>query len=74
MGETREERLMQYLEENATPVIGLREGSALRVIGSETWLLGSKTARIFRRSSPPLEVEPDQAIDAWLTRDDAVVP
>ncbi len=31
MGETQEERIMQFLEENEEPVVGLREGSILRV-------------------------------------------
>ncbi len=33
MGEIREERLMQFLEENDTPVLGIREGCMLRVEG-----------------------------------------
>ena len=67
MGETRETRLREFLEENATPVVGLREGSwlevetaplaaagappALRVI-----LAGPRPARIFRRGADPAEV------------------
>src|SRR5258705_6350760 len=31
MGETQEERILQFLEENEDPVVGLREGSMLRV-------------------------------------------
>ena len=33
MGETREERILQFLEENDTPVVGLREGAMIRVEG-----------------------------------------
>jgi dipeptidase E len=58
MGETREERLMQYLEENETPVIGLREGSALEVLDGRTKLLGDRPARIFRRAEAAVEVQP----------------
>jgi dipeptidase E len=58
MGETREERLLQYLEENDRPVIGLREGSYLRVVEGKIWLKGLKPARVFRRGRDPLEISP----------------
>jgi dipeptidase E len=58
MGETREERLLQYLEENDTPVIGLREGTYLRVTEGKIWLKGLKPARVFRRGRDPLELSP----------------
>ncbi len=58
MGETREERIRQFLEEDATPVIGLREGALLRVEGGETILKGDAGARLFRRRLPPVELQP----------------
>ena len=33
MGETQEQRIVQFLEENEAPVVGLREGGILRVEG-----------------------------------------
>lgn len=63
MGETREERIMQFLEENATPVIGLREGAMLRIENGTTTLCGSSGARIFRRRKTPEEVTPGAQID-----------
>ncbi len=57
-GETREERIREYLEENETPVVGLREGSMLRVIDDAVTLLGEKPARIFRRGAEPEELAP----------------
>ena len=59
MGETREERIIQFLEENETPVVGLREGAMLRVENGETILRGSTGARIFRRGFEALEVSPE---------------
>lgn len=56
MGETREERLLQYLEENETPVIGLREGAMLRVENNSCEMKGRSGAKLFRRKLPPLEV------------------
>lgn len=56
-GETREERLRQYLEENDTPVLGLREGSLLWVEKQKVILRGSKTARLFKRGAEPVELQ-----------------
>ncbi len=63
MGETREERLLQFLEENETTVIGLREGAMIRVEHGSAVLKGSSGARIFRRGHPPLEVLPGAELD-----------
>jgi dipeptidase E len=63
MGETREERIMQFLEENDTPVIGLREGAMLRIENGKTLLRGSSGARIFRRGETPEEVVPGVELD-----------
>ncbi|MFR9806915.1 Type 1 glutamine amidotransferase-like domain-containing protein [Pseudonocardia sp. RS010] len=53
MGETREERIAEFLEENDVPVVGLREGGWLRVSGGAVTLHGS--ARVFRRGVEPQE-------------------
>jgi dipeptidase E len=56
-GETREQRLLEYLEENDTPVIGLREGSMLRYEQGVTTLVGEHPARIFTKGREPYEVD-----------------
>jgi dipeptidase E len=66
MGETREERLKQYLEENDTPVIGLREGTMLRVENGATILKGNSSARIFRRGLEPIEIAPGTDVEELL--------
>lgn len=58
MGETREERIVQFLEENDTTVIGLREGAMLRVEHGKTILRGSTGARVFRKGLEAVEVWP----------------
>lgn len=58
MGETREERIIQFLEENETPVIGLREGAWMVVENGTISLRGTTGARIFRRGQPPVEAKP----------------
>jgi len=60
MGETRETRIREFHEENAVPVLGLREGSMLRREGDSLRLLGEKTARLFRAGREPAEVAPGE--------------
>ncbi len=49
MGETREQRLAEFHEENPTPVVGLREGGWIRLEGGSARLGGARGARIFRQ-------------------------
>lgn len=55
-GETREQRLTEFLEENDVPVLGLREGSWLRVAGERASVEGAHPARLFRRGAAPEEL------------------
>jgi len=66
MGETQEERITQFLEENEEAVVGLREGSILRVQEGEVALKGPNTARIFRRGQEPVEVTPGSDLSPLL--------
>lgn len=66
MGETREERILQFLEENETPVVGLREGALLRVEKGVATLKGSTGARIFRKAQPPIEILPGAVLNDVL--------
>jgi len=65
MGETREERIQQYLEENELPVCGLREGGLLDIDGGAIILKGAR-ARIFRRGKQPVEAKPGERLEAFL--------
>jgi len=67
MGETQEERINQYLEENHAPVVGLREGTMLRVEQGAIVLKGITAARIFRRGQAPIEVEPGSNLAEMLS-------
>lgn len=58
-GETREQRIEEFLEINPEVyVVGLREGTMLRVEGRQIDLIGSRTARIFRKGTAPVELNP----------------
>jgi len=66
MGETQEERILQFLEENEAPVAGLREGAMLRVEGERVTLRGSAGARLFRRGEQPVEVLPGAEVSELM--------
>jgi dipeptidase E len=67
MGETQEERINQYLEENQAPAVGLREGTMLRIEQGSIVLKGITAARIFRRGQAPIEVEPGSNLAELLS-------
>lgn len=67
VGETREQRLRQFLAENDVPVIGLREGSWVRIRGSEAELRGQAGALLFRRSRDPETVLPWTDVSTLLS-------
>lgn len=57
MGETRETRIKEFHKFNTLPVVGIREGSWLRVQGESITLEGPHTARIFEQAKTPYELE-----------------
>ncbi len=57
-GETRETRIKEFHKFNKIPVVGLREGSWIRVAQQQTSLEGEGlTARIFEQDKTPYEIE-----------------
>jgi dipeptidase E len=71
MGETQEERILQFLEENETPVVGMREGAWVLMRDDSMMLKGLSGARIFRRDQPPVEVLPPSEISQLERSQDA---
>jgi dipeptidase E len=55
MGETREQRIKEYFEENNGVVVGLREGSWLRIEENQVFLGGKNGARVFTNKKSPTE-------------------
>ncbi|MDQ0476547.1 dipeptidase PepE [Chryseobacterium sp. MDT2-18] len=56
-GETRETRLKEFLTQNNTKVIGLREGNWIRRIGNRITVEGNEMTRIFEKDKEPYEIE-----------------
>lgn len=66
-GETREERLLEFIEVNpGVYAVGLREGSMLRVEGADIRLIGSKSARIFVHGDAAKECQPEESLQFLL--------
>ncbi|OIQ21502.1 dipeptidase PepE [Lacinutrix sp. MedPE-SW] len=57
MGETRETRIQEFHKFNTQPVIGLREGSYIKVSGESIQLKGEHQARVFEYDTEPYEIE-----------------
>ncbi len=67
-GETREQRLSEFLKANpSATVVGLREGSILRIEGERIELLGEKTARVFKGGEEAKEYKPADSLEFLLT-------
>lgn len=58
MGETRETRIKEFMHYNSQPVVGLREGSWIKVYGTDMILNGPHRARVFMHPNTIKEVEP----------------
>lgn len=56
-GETRETRIKEFHHLNPQPVVGLREGSWLKVTGGQIKLEGKLPARIFEQNKTPYEID-----------------
>ena len=72
MGETQEKRILQFLEENETPVVGIREGAWLLIKNGTVTLKGQSGARIFRRGRAPVEITPGTEISDLVGAPDAI--
>jgi len=62
MGETRETRINEFHAFNTVPVLGLREGSWLKVQNNRITLKGNLSARLFKKGQTPVEIESESDI------------
>ena len=68
-GETREQRINEYLEANRSRyVVGLREGCMLRIDDNGIELIGSRPMRIFKKGIATYEVQPGDNIEFLIRR------
>ena len=66
-GETREQRILEYIEANPHRwVAGLREGCMLRYANERLELIGPRPMRIFKKGRTPFEVQPGDDLSFLL--------
>ncbi|MGW8314898.1 MAG: dipeptidase PepE [Bacteroidales bacterium] len=66
-GETREDRIMEYLAANPEmTVLGLREGCMFRIEGTRMRLIGERPVRLFRHQTPPEELDNSHDFSVFL--------
>jgi dipeptidase E len=66
-GETREQRITEFLALNPdVVVVGLREATALYVDGLKLHLLGKRPMRLFNAGKDPIELEPGKDLSFLL--------
>lgn len=66
-GETREQRILEYIQANPRRwVVGLREGCMLRIKDGKIDLIGKKPVRLFRKGEPIREVQPGEDLQFLL--------
>ncbi len=67
-GETREDRIMEYLTANPNDtVLGLREGCMFRVEENRMELIGKRTVRLFRHNKTPAELDNEYDFSEFLS-------
>ncbi|HEY2578620.1 MAG TPA: dipeptidase PepE [Streptosporangiaceae bacterium] len=65
-GESRDQRISEFLDENDVPVLGLPEGTWLRVSGTTASTGGVAHTRLFRRGAEPQELPPGSDVSTLM--------
>ena len=68
-GETREQRILEFLELNPDIfVVGLREGTMLKYKSNHLSLIGNRSARIFRKGMEPIELNAEDDLNFLIIK------
>ncbi len=73
-GETRDDRIIQFQEDNNVNCVGLKEGTALRIRGNSIELLGGKTAKLFEPGKPPVATLDGKEIEKFMVTPTKAAP
>lgn len=66
LGETRDRRLSEFLEDNDVPVLALYEGAWLDVNAAHMTVDGARGAKLFTRSAAPEDIPPGTSVSHLL--------
>ena len=66
-GETRDDRLREFHERNDVPILALREGAILLVVGPRARVAGAAGARLFRRGTAAEDLPVGADVSGLLT-------
>jgi dipeptidase E len=69
-GETRDHRIAEYLRMNDCPVLGIEEGTAVRVEGAAATVSGRGRVKLFRRGAEPAWFKPGERLPEGMTHGD----
>ena len=67
MGETREDRIREFHEQNTRPVVGLREGAFLEIKNNHITLGGIHGAKLFQPGEKAKELTSEDNLDFLLS-------
>lgn len=66
-GETREQRILEFIEVNPDIyVVGLREGCIIKIDNDSINLIGNKTIRLFKKNIEPFELSKNDNLNILL--------
>lgn len=66
LGETRDQRIVEFLEDNDVPVLALQEGCWVEVIAASATIGGVTGARLFQRAATPRDLPPGTDVSGLL--------
>lgn len=66
-GETRETRINEFHFQSSIPVVGLREGSLLKIDDNKVSIGGKLPVRLFTKGNAPKEIAPEEDLSFLLS-------
>jgi len=72
-GETRDDRIREYLDVRENPIVAIEEGAHIELVNGVARVRGTGRARVFERDEPDRWLEPGDMLDARFSRGEVKV-